>query len=114
MAFAIFYELEDLSEIVGSLNASSLPPQMRSTINHYWNGGVKNWDTAPMGQSPYDPPGACNLCRTLVITYGNLAEFRQLLVDVANTLGTVQARYLLSLAADMGGTSGAVEPWPPA
>lgn len=114
MAFAIFYELEDLSSIAGSIQASSLPQQMKGTINHYWQGGVKNWDTAPVGQSPSDPPGACPACRTLVVTYGTLAEFRQLLLDVAAALGTDAARYLIALSQDMGGSSGAVEPWPPA
>jgi len=114
MAFAIFYELEDLSSIAGSITASSLPPHLRSTINKYWNGGVKDWATAPVGQSPADPPGACTLCRTLVITYGNLAEFRQLLRDVATALGTPSAMYLIALARDMEGESGAMEPWPPA
>lgn len=89
MAFAIFYELSDLSAIAGTTQSSALP----------------NAD---------DPVGACPLCRVVVIsgTGNTLADFRQMLLDIANFFGTDAARYLIALSADMGVRSGAIEPWP--
>ena len=112
MAFAIFYEFADASALAGTLNAGALPNAIKNEARRYWNGGLKDWSSAPVGQSPFDPPGACTQCRTIVITYGTLAGFRQLCYDAANALGTEAARYLIALADDMAGVSGAVEPWP--
>lgn len=112
MAFAIFYELSDLSSIAGTTQTASIPTALRNEARKYWNAGLSGWSTAPLGQSPYEQAGACATCRTVVVTYGTLAAFRQLLYDIANAIGTDAARYLIALANDMGGTSGAVEPWP--
>lgn len=114
MAFAIFYEPSDLSSIAGSVQAGTLPQALKTTGLRYWNGGLKTWATAPLGQSPDDPVGACPLCRIVVMSGSQvtLAGFRQLLLDVAAFLGTESARYLIALSADMGGRSGAIEPWP--
>lgn len=113
MAFAIFYEPSDLSSIAGSIQAATLPNSIKQTGLKYWNGGLKNWATAPLGFSPDDPPGSCDTCRRIVISgpQVTLAEFRQLLLDIAAFLGTDAARYLIALSADMGGRSGAIEPW---
>jgi hypothetical protein len=113
MAFAIFYDLGDLSSLAGTTQTASLPTNLKNEARKYWNGGLKDWSTAPVAQSPYEEPGACPNCRRVVITYGTLAAFRQLLYDIANYLGTEAARYLIALADDMGGLAGAVEPWPP-
>jgi hypothetical protein len=117
MAFAIFYELSDLSSLAGSVQVSSFPNKLKNDLRPYWQNGLSGWATAPVGQSPYEGPGSCNSCRRCVITYGTLAEFRSLLLQVATALGddgTLEspAKYLRRLVEDMGGTAGAVEPWP--
>lgn len=114
MAFAIFYELGDLSSMAGTVQANALPTALKTKALKYWNGGLKSWASAPVGQSPFDPPGACTLCRTVVISGSGLtlADFRQLLYDIAAFLGTESARYCIALADDMAGASGAIEPWP--
>ncbi len=114
MAFAIFYDPSDASSIVGSVNAATLPTAMRNLARKYWNGGLNAWATAPLGGSPLDDPQYWGDARTIVIDGPGLtlAEFRQLLLDIAAFLGTDAARYLIALSADMGGHSGAIEPWP--
>jgi hypothetical protein len=114
MAFAIFYEPVDTSQIAGSIQAATLPTALKNTARKYWNNGLKDWATAPYGDSPYDPPNPNTLCRTIVIDGPGctLAEFRQVLLDIAAFLGTESAQYLIALSQDMGGVSGAVEPWP--
>jgi len=114
VAFAIFYEPSDVSQIAGSIQGATLPTTLRNLGKKYWNAGLKNWQSAPLGQSPADPPGACSSCHVIVIDGPGctLAEFRQLLLDVAAFIGTDAARYLIALSEDMGGISGAVEPWP--
>lgn len=117
MAFAIFYNLADLSSIAGSSQSLSLSNALRQRIKPYWDGGLSGWATAPQGQSPndaFDPDS-----RIVVVNpgnKGNLADFRQLLRDIAAFLGGASgpAQYLIALAADMEGVSGAIEPWPPA
>jgi len=122
MAFAIFYELSDLSSIVanagqGSAILASLTPQQRQIAQRCWNGGLSGWQTAPVGQSPADPPGSCNLCRRLVIDTTpavTLQQFRDLLYAIAANFGNgPEVQYIKALADDMGGVSGAIEPWPP-
>lgn len=110
MAFAIFYELEDLSSLAGTLQSVSLPNTLKNRARPFWNNGLKDWATAPAGAAPGDV--SCPLCRTCVITSGTLAEFRQLCYDVAAFLGAGPAQYLVALADDMAGRSGAIEPWP--
>jgi hypothetical protein len=121
MAFAVFYEHTDLAAIVANANPnnslmSQLTSAQRQIARRVWDGGLKDWQTAPFGQSPFDPPGACSLCRTVVINATpnvTLQEFRDLLTAVANIVGVgPDVQYIRSLAEDMGGVSGAVEPWP--
>ena len=121
MAFAIFYEPSDLSSIAANgLPSSPIVQQLtnaqRQTAQRVWNGGLSQWQVAPVGQSPLDPAGACPLCRTLVIDASpnvTLQQFRDLLYAIANVLGGgPEVHYVRALADDMGGTSGAIEPWP--
>jgi hypothetical protein len=114
MAFAIFYEHSDLAAVVANASPFVLSGGDRVIANKVWNGGLKNWQTAPYGQSPFEEPGASPLARVIVIDSSvTLAEFRALLYRIAGRLGaTPDVQYVRALADDMGGTSGAVEPWP--
>jgi hypothetical protein len=112
MAFAIFFELGDLSTMVGSARAPSLPNTLRNRVTTYWNAGLRNWDTAPLASAPGDT--ACPLCRRVIITSGTLADFIQLLKDVAAFFGTKESEYLIALANEISQPHGGVEPWPPA
>lgn len=114
MAFAIFFEPSDLSAIAGSTTAATLPQSLKTTGLRYWNGGLKNWATAPLGHAVSD--NSCPLCRVVVMSGSQvtLAGFRQLLLDVGAFLGgaTVAGDYLVALSVDMGVPSGGQEPWP--
>ena len=113
MAFVIWYELSDLNQIGGSVQAgqtlAGLTNSDKQEARRYWQNGLSGWATAPTGHWSGDTN--CASCRQLVISYGTLAAFRALLDRIADTLGG-DALYLHSLAADMGNPWGAQEPWP--
>lgn len=114
MAFAIFFEPEDASQIAGSINAQSLPTALKNEARKYWNGGLKNWATAPVGTFPGDEL-SCPLCRTLVMDGPGLtlAGFITLCREVGAFIGsgTVAGHYLEKLATEM--TQTGRDPWPP-
>jgi len=111
MAFAIFFEPEDASQIAGSINAATLPVTIRNEARKYWNGGLKDWATAPVGTFPGDE-ASCPLCRTLIIDGPGLtlAGLRQVMLDIAAFLGTDAGWYLATLSREMGQTGR--DPWP--
>jgi hypothetical protein len=115
MAFAIFFEPEDAAQIAGSVNAATLPTALKNEARKYWNAGVKNWATAPVGTFPGDEL-SCPLCRTIVISGSGLtlAGFIALCQQIGAFIGsgTVAGHYLEKLAVEMAQTG--VEPWPPA
>ena len=98
--------------MVGTARAPSLPPDLRNRVTQYWNGGLKDWDTAPVGSAPGDC--CCPLCRRVVISGGSLGDFANLLDDIAAFFGTKEAEYLTALANEIRQPQGGVEPWPPA
>lgn len=122
MAFAIFYEHGDLAPIVANVQAAGLGSYSQFLTNserqlaqRAWNGGLKDWATAPIAQAPCEQPDPNTTTRRVVVTAQNvtLAEFRALLYKVAASAGaTAEMQYLRALADDMGGCAGAVEPWP--
>lgn len=114
MAFAIFFEPEDAAKIAGSIDAASLPIGLKNEGRRYWNAGLKDWATAPVGAPPGDT--SCPLCRTIVMDApgctltGFIVLCRQVGAFIGS--GTVAGHYLEKLATEMGQTG--VEPWPPA
>ena len=116
MAFAIFFDPYDAAAIAGSINAATLPVTLRNLGRKYWNGGIRNWATAPVGGSPLEDPSTWEFARTIVIDGAGctLAEFCQLLLDVGAFIGsgTVAGHYLEKLSVDCGQVGGAIEPWP--
>ncbi len=113
--FAICYEPSDMAAIAAAIQDIRLPNAIRQRGKEYWDGGLSGWSTAPLGVFPGSDPNACTQCRVLIINPthgGNLAGFRQLCIDTAASLGDAVSSYLIALAADMGGSDGAREPYP--
>lgn len=111
MGFALLYELSDLNVIGGSMNAAgslnALPAADRTLAKKYWNGGIRDWATAPA----YTGDPTCSSCRILACTFGTVAELVALLHRVADALGG-DALYLHAIADDIAGASGHIEPYP--
>lgn len=59
MAFAIFYEPVDLTAIATHAQANQVPNALKKEALKYWNAGLKDYETAPLGASPYDNPIGC-------------------------------------------------------
>lgn len=111
MAFAIFFEPEDISQIAGSVNAATLPTAMKNAARTYWNAGLKNWITAPVGTFPGDEQ-SCPLCRTVIVDGPGLtlAGFIQLCKDIGLFIGGDAGHYIVTLAEEMAQTGR--DPWP--
>lgn len=112
--FAIYFNMEDFSSLAGTARAAGLPNSLRSRVTPYWNGGLKDWASAPLAHAPGDD--ACSDCRRLIINVnnGSLAEFRQLLLDIAAHFGTTDtaANYLVKLANELQYWYGGKDPYP--
>lgn len=111
MAFAIFFEPEDASQIAGSVNAATLPVALRNEARKYWNAGLRDWATAPVGTFPGDE-ASCPLCRILLIDGPGLtlAGFIALCREIGTFIGADAGHYLQALATEMAQTGR--EPWP--
>lgn len=121
MAFAIFYEHEDMTLIAANVAAtlnndydSFLTTQERNsvkqTFQRCWNGGLNAWATAP--QAPIEKQEGDPLMRIVVVSGQQVSL--QALRDALRTIGTKvpDASYMIRIADDLGGSSAAVEPWP--
>lgn len=122
MAFAIFYNSQDLAAIAGSVTNPGLSQTDKNEVNRYWNGGLRDWANAPFGVSPADSPNdPINAeTRRVVVSGNNLtrAGLVALLRRLAATYGA-DFEWLQGLANDIEGpvpgqnNSGSWEPWPP-
>lgn len=118
MAFAIWYNREDLTPIAAEFTRQDLSPADKGFANSVWGAGGSAWNTAPVETDPLHAGGDPD-CRRLVID-GNhkgspitLQQFRDFLYRQSALQGP-GADYLRNLADDMfNGGSGAQEPWPP-
>ena len=113
MAFAIFYNDEDcpfIERVYTDRNKLVISSADKNLALQFWNGGLKDWKTAPIAQSPYEQFIPTNTARRIVISYGTLQQFRDLLYRIA--LDNPDIRYIRALADDMGRNCGGVEPWP--
>ena len=109
MAFAIFYNREDLTPIAAEATNVSLPQSLKQYATKLWNAGVKNWGSAPVAPEQYrdnDPD-----CRILVLSGQGITK--QATIDWLRAVAAAVpgAWYMATIAEDMQGT--AVEPWPP-
>ena len=113
MAFALFYNREDLTPISAEVTRATLPQGEKQFALACWHAGIDGWDTAPI--APLEKQEGDPDTRILVVS-GNfqgspitLQAFRDFLYRMSANPGAI---YLSALADDMGGSSGAIEPWP--
>lgn len=105
MAFAIFYDDSDAQAIAGALTRADLTNAERQQAQKFWNGGLKDWQTAPFGLSPCADASVApaNSSRRLVISAVGLTK--QDFVNLLNTIGTrvggTVGGYLTTLALDV-------------
>lgn len=116
MAFAIWYNRSDVTPIAAEFTRQDLANADRAFAQSCWNAGLSGWNTAPIETDPFHANGDPD-CRRIVVNGKHqgqtitLAQFRAFLYRQSALPG---AEYLAALADDMGGASGAMEPWPPA
>ncbi len=122
MAFAIFYNHEDLTAIAANVNATLannydqfLTTQQRNSVKQIfqrdWTGGLSGWATAPLAGA-LDPNFPSDADALIVIVSGQ----QVLKADLISALQTIgqnvpNAGYMLAIASDL--TNTAIEPWPP-
>lgn len=121
MSYAIFYNHQDLTAIAANVSATLassydqfLTNQQRNSAKQIfqraWNGGLNGWSTAPI--APANKQEGDPDMRIIVVSGQQV-----LLADLISTLrllgGVVPgAQYMVAIADDLMGSSGAVEPWP--
>lgn len=114
MAFAIWYNRQDVTPIAAEFTRQDLPAADRSFAQSCWSAGLSGWNTAPIETDPFHAMGDTD-CRRIVIDGKHqgktitLQQFRDFLYRQSTQPG---AQYLYALAEDMGGLSGAQEPYP--
>lgn len=126
MAYAIFYNHQDLTEIAANVEATLANNydaylttqernQCKQTFQRAWTGGLSGWSTSPTAIQQY--PEHCDGdtdCRIIIVSGSQVSK--QALIDALNILGNKVpgAQYMLAIARDLAGWSACVEPWPPA
>jgi len=108
MAFAIFYNRQDLTPIAAEVTNPSLATSLKTYGTKIWNAGLKNWGVAAISPPQYadnDPD-----CRIIVLDGNGITK--QAVMDwLRQVAATVPgAWYMATIAEDMLGT--AIEPWP--
>lgn len=121
MAYAIFYNHQDLTAIAANVETTLannydqfLTTQERNsvkqTFSRFWNGGGSGWSTAPI--APVEKQEGDPDTRIVVITGAQVSL--QALRDALDVLAAKVpgAAYMGAISRDLGGSSAAVEPWP--
>jgi len=105
MAFTIYYNDEDAQAIANGVNRSDLTNTEKQLALKCWNGGLKNWATAPFGLSPCADPlvAPANSSRRLVIDAVGVTkqDFANLLNTIGTRVGGIVGGYLTTLALDV-------------
>lgn len=111
MAFALFYDMADMTEMAAEFTAAAIKQPDVNAGRTYWTNGLSAWQTAP--RAPVEHPGYDNDpdLRIVVVQNNTLAAFRQYLYGLATKYPTT-CQFLAALADDMAFREGAVEPWP--
>lgn len=138
--FALFYNRADVAALVAEVSNPGLTAQERNIANRYWNGGMRDWSSAPQAPQqvpyacvvvPFNPTGqvepwktitdngngtwtVCDPQMTAIVVSGTQVS-KAGLVTFLRQIGQKYlpgTAYLLGLADDI--ETQAVEPWPPA
>jgi hypothetical protein len=117
--YAIFYNHQDLTAIAANVNATlsgnydqylttGERTLAKQTFQKHWNGGLKNWSTAPVAPVEYQGGDA----DTRIIVVGGQGVIKQDLITVLYLISqrVPGTAYMGSIARDLEAT--AVEPWP--
>jgi hypothetical protein len=121
VAFAIFYNHQDLTAIAANVSATLannydqfLTTQERNTtkqtFTRAWNGGLNGWSTAPIAP-PEKQEGDPD---TRIIIVSGAQVSLAALITAINLIGAKVpgALYMNAIGDDLSRSSGAVEPWP--
>jgi hypothetical protein len=116
--FAVLYNRQDLAAIAADATNPGLSSSDRNEANRYWNGGLRDWSTAPVAPVEYRcvTNGSGTFCdddmRVVVVSGAQVSKAG--LVTLLRRIGTTYpgALYMQAIADDVANT--AVEPWPPA
>ncbi len=122
MAFAVFYNHQDLTAIAAEVGATLannydqyLTVQERNsckqTFQRAWTGGLNGWSTAPI--APLDRQEGDADTRIIVVSGQQVTKAS--LIAALNVIAAKVpgAAYMGAIARDLAGPSGCVEPWPP-
>jgi hypothetical protein len=114
MAFAIFYNDQDTAVLAGTVSRGDLTNQERQFAQKCWNGGLRDWATAPFALSTCDDPSTFPVTshRVVISAQGvTKQQFADFLRNLGTRLGDAVGGYLTTLALDVEQCG--VEPWPP-
>jgi len=116
MSYAIFYDEVDRGAIARQLARPDLPAALAAQAARHWDGGFKNWATAP--GAPYlRLEGDEKTAALEVSAQGGLADLVGLLRGIADAFPSdPNAIYMDAIADDLesgtlGANSAAEEPW---
>lgn len=103
--FVIYYDDQDAATIAGNLTRADLTTEERQIAQKVWNGGMKDWATAPFALSPFcdDPNTFPVTSHRIVITAQGLTkeDLAAVLTSVGTRLGPGLGGYLTTLALDV-------------
>lgn len=110
MAFAMFYNRDDLRAMAQDYADARFPGKIKNDLRNYWNSGLnalQNVDTIPLAPDQYrlDPVNGDPDMRIVVVNYGTKAELASLLRQAK---GDWSIR-IGGIADDIEST--AIEPW---
>jgi len=110
MAFAMFYNMADMTAMAAVFNDASITGKDRNDGRVFWNNGLSAWQSAP--RAPVAHPGYDNDpdMRILVVQNNTLAAFRQYLYAMYQKYPA--ATFFGALADDLTHRHAVVEPWP--
>jgi hypothetical protein len=113
MAFALFYNLQDLTPLAAQFNRTDLSTADKNYCKALWQNGGSGWSTAPIAPEPY--AGGDPDCRVLVIagTYqGQPLTLAQLVTFLWRMAASPGWEFMGSLAADISTGAGGKDPYP--
>lgn len=119
MAFAIFYNPDDLTKLENAIRTEvqRLPKADRDLANAFWTGGLSGWRTSTV-VCPEPFAGGDAACRTITISGSFQGQLtRQRFIDLcwrihaAMPAGDPKGQFD-AIISDIASGAGSAEPWP--